>query len=109
MRAGQARGTDDRLPFIPADAAFDARRAAQAICRSADRVRGEAPRLDARELARVSGHRLEVVLAVSLQLLRLEAAFGVHGENLLVAAEIRRRQIANQVEQAEPLLRIEAF
>ena len=37
-------GTDDRLPFIPADAAFDARRAAQAVRRSADRVRGEAPR-----------------------------------------------------------------
>jgi hypothetical protein len=44
-------------------------------------------------LARVGRYRLEVVLAVSLQLFGLEAAFGVYRQNLLIAPVIRRCQI----------------
>jgi len=48
------------------------------------------PLLHAGELARVIGDGLEVVLAIRLQFLRLESAFGMNGEYFLVSAKIRR-------------------
>ena len=44
--------------------------------------------LNPRELARVGGHRFEIVFAVGLELFCFEAAFGVDREHFLVAAVV---------------------
>ena len=65
--------------------------------------------LDARQLPRVIRDRLEVVFAVGLQLLGLEAALGMDRQHLLVAAVIRRRQVRDQIDQPQPLFGAEAL